>query len=159
MKKTVLGTILMSHATCGNTICNRAHYANIRLVLLRPVDRQCLAQVRWYPCVATSHMNDGLGWHTQCENITVLKGSENSRLFKSLNHPDQKISLPSFPPLHSFPRPPSMALTVSGLLQAINHDYTMWIVGAIVIVFGLYWVSIFQGNKALPTRTLLTLYQ
>lgn len=52
-----------------------------------------------------------------------------------------------------------MALTVSGLLQAINHDYTMWIVGAIVIVFGLYWVSIFQGNKALPTRTLLTLYQ
>ncbi|KAJ9622581.1 hypothetical protein H2204_011500 [Knufia peltigerae] len=34
-----------------------------------------------------------------------------------------------------------MALTVSGLLQAINHDYTMWIVGAIVIVFGLYWWS------------------
>lgn len=33
-----------------------------------------------------------------------------------------------------------MAPTVSGLLQAVNHDYTIWIAGAIVVVFGLYWV-------------------
>ncbi|EXJ93610.1 hypothetical protein A1O1_02002 [Capronia coronata CBS 617.96] len=32
-----------------------------------------------------------------------------------------------------------MALSVSGLLQAINHDYTLWIVGGIVLVYGLYW--------------------
>ncbi len=34
-----------------------------------------------------------------------------------------------------------MVPTVSGLLQAINHDYTIWIVGATLLVFGLYWVS------------------
>ncbi|KAJ9504214.1 hypothetical protein H2202_000270 [Exophiala xenobiotica] len=34
-----------------------------------------------------------------------------------------------------------MVPTVSGLLQAVNHDYTIWLLGATLLVFGLYWWS------------------
>ncbi|KAL2424483.1 Phenylacetate 2-hydroxylase [Exophiala dermatitidis] len=34
-----------------------------------------------------------------------------------------------------------MALSVAGLLQAVNHDYAFSIIGAIVLIYGLYWWS------------------
>lgn len=34
-----------------------------------------------------------------------------------------------------------MTVSITGLFQAINHDYTVWIAGSIVLLFGLYWVS------------------
>ncbi|KAK5462922.1 hypothetical protein LTS15_002634 [Exophiala xenobiotica] len=34
-----------------------------------------------------------------------------------------------------------MVPTVSGLLQAVNHDYTIWLLGAALLVFGPYWWS------------------
>ena len=46
-----------------------------------------------------------------------------------------------------------MVRTVSGLLQAVNHDYTIWIVGATLLVFGLYWVS---AKYTLEKATRLT---
>ena len=35
-----------------------------------------------------------------------------------------------------------MAPTVTGILETVHHDYSLWIIGSILFVFAAYWVSL-----------------